>query len=280
MDVNKIQILNNGLKNKEITIPIELTWDYLGMDQSIDEYEVEIIKQVTGGYGDFEVNRFAHAPILNPDPNSSIPFESTSIEYEFNFYSGGPLDVSANWRNDYISEGFTTQDIYYYENNFSNSFFKLDLYDNVDEKRQTNYITIIIPTQQGLTIDVTMNRTPVKIKRPYFILDYVGDKEGFFIYWLKKRNFLDITTFYMSAKFYDASKGTFTKMINVPQSDIVGNKYVFDNTKYFYYRVQMDYDKQTYQVFNMNNSQLYGGLNQRAGTTAKTPIKWYEYVNP
>ena len=280
MDVNKIQIMKEGFTDKQLVIPIELTWDYLGLDQSIDEYEGEIIKKVTGGFGDFEVNRFAHAPTLIQDPNSATPFEATDIQYEFNFYSGGSLSFSGNWRSDYISEGFTTQDIYYYTNSFSNSFFKLDLYDNVDEKRQTNYITIIIPTQQGLTMDAVMNRTPVKIKRPYFILDYVGDKEGFFIYWLKKRNFLDITTFYMSAKFYDASKGFFTKMINVPQSEIIGNKYVFDNTKYFYYRVQMDYEKQTYQVFNMNNPQLYGGLNRRVGTTAKTPIKWYEYVNP
>jgi hypothetical protein len=282
MDVNKIQIMKDGFTDKELVIPIELTWDYLGLDQSIDEYEGEIIKKVTGGFGDFEVNRFAHAPTSVPDPNSNIPFEVTDIQYEFNFYSGGSLDVSTNWRNDYRSEGFTAQDIYYYTNNFSNSFFKIDLYDNVDEKRQTNYITIIIPTQQGLTMDAIMQRTPVKIKKPYFILDYVGDKEGFFIYWLKKRDFLNITTFYMTAKFFDARQGFFTKMMNMPQSSLPPgqNKYVFDNTKYFYYRVQMDYEKQTYQVFNMNNPQLYGGLNQRAGTTATTPIKWYEYVNP
>jgi hypothetical protein len=273
--------MKEGFTNKELVIPIELTWDYLGLDQSIDEYEGEIIKKVTGDFGDFEVTRFAHAPTLINDPSSTVPLEATDIQYEFNFYSGGSLDTTTNWRNDYMSEGFTTQDIYYYTNNFSNSFFKLDLYDNVDEKRQTNYITIIIPTQQGLTMDTILDRTPVKIKRPYFILDYVGDKEGFFIYWLKKRNFLDITTFYMTAKFYDASKGFFTKMINMPQSQIIGNKYVFDNTKYFYYRVQMNYEKQTYQVFNMNPSQqLYSNLNGRAGTTATTPIKWYEYVNP
>jgi hypothetical protein len=274
MDVNKIQILNNGLKNKEITIPIELTWDYLGMDQSIDEYEVEIIKQVTGGYGDFEVNRFAHAPILNPDPNSSIPFESTSIEYEFNFYSGGPLDVSANWRNDYISEGFTTQDIYYYENNFSNSFFKLDLYDNVDEKRQTNYITIIIPTQQGLTIDATMNRTPVKIKRPYFILDYVGDKEGFFIYWLRENFYININEFYMSAKFFNARRGIFVNMMNRPQSifSASGNYYTFNKSNYFYYKVSLNYPSKTYEVYD-----TITGL--RVGTDVSS-INWYEYLNP
>ena len=279
MDVNKIQIRKDGITNKELVVPIQLTWDYLGLDQSIDEYEANIIKEVTGTYGDFEVTRFAHAPIVVTDPYTNDGLEYTDIQYEFNFYSGGSLTTSANWRNTYISEGFTPQDIYYYTNNFSNSFFKLDLYDNVDEKRQTNYITIIIPTQQGLTMDTLMQRTPVKIKKPYFVLDYVGDKEGFFIYWLKKRNFLDIRTFFMTAKFYDAKNGYFTKMMNVPQSSIVGDKFTFDSTQYFYYRVELDYEKQNYQVFNMNPTQtLYSSLDGRAGATI--PIKWYEYVNP
>ena len=279
MDVNKIQIRKNGFLNQELVIPIELTWDYLGLDQSIDEYEADIIKKVTGEYGDFEVTRFAHAPIAVSDPYSDNAFEVTDIQYEFNFYSGGTLDDSANWRNNYMSEGFTTDEIYYYTNNFSNSFFKLDFYDNVDEKRQTNYLTIIIPTQQGLTMDTIMQRTPVKIKRPYFVLDYVGDKEGFFIYWLKKRNFLNIKTFFMTAKFYDAKNGYFTKMMNVPQSSISGDKFVFDSTQYFYYRVELDYEKHNYQVFSMNKQQtLYSNLGDRAGATI--PIKWYEYVNP
>jgi len=279
MDVNKIQIRKDGITNKELVVPIQLTWDYLGLDQSIDEYEANIIKEVTGTYGDFEVTRFAHAPIVVTDPYTNDGLEYTDIQYEFNFYSGGSLTATTSWENTYISEGFTPQDIYYYTNNFSNSFFKLDLYDNVDEKRQTNYITIIIPTQQGLTMDTLMQRTPVKIKKPYFVLDYVGDKEGFFIYWLKKRNFLDIRTFFMTAKFYDAKNGYFTKMMNVPQSSIVGNKFTFDSTQYFYYRVELDYEKQNYQVFNMNPTQtLYSSLDGRAGATI--PIKWYEYVNP
>ena len=279
MDVNKIQIKRDGFINQELVIPIELTWDYLGLDQSIDEYEADIIKKVTGGYGDFEVTRFAHAPIAVTDPYTDSAFEVTDIQYEFNFYSGGSLSATTSWRNNYMSEGFTTDEIYYYTNNFSNSFFKLDLYDNVDEKRQTNYITIIIPTQQGLTMDAIMQRTPVKIKKPYFVLDYVGDKEGFFIYWLKKRNFLNINTFYMTAKFYDAKNGYFTKMMNMSQSSIVGDKFTFDSTKYFYYRVELDYEKRNYQVFNMNPFQTdYSNLGQRAG--ASVPIKWYEYVNP
>jgi hypothetical protein len=103
----------------------------------------------------------------------------------------------------------------------------------------------------------------------------------FFIYWLKKRNFLDIKTFYMTAKFYNAKTGQFTKMMtgkttdpvdltNGPQALISGDKYSFDSTQYFYYRVELDYVNHTYQVFNTKD--------QRVGTTI--PIKWFEYVNP
>jgi hypothetical protein len=133
-----------------------------------------------------------------------------------------------------MSEGFTPQELYYYTNNFSNSFFKLDFYDNTDEKKQTNYLTVIIPTQQGLKMTTQMQRIMVDVRKPKFVLDYVGDKEGFFIYWLKKRTFLDINTFYMTAKFYNAETGSFTKMMNMPQSSLDNNPYSFDNLSYFY----------------------------------------------
>jgi hypothetical protein len=276
MSVNKVTIVPNGA-DKQINIPVKLTWDYLGLDMAINEYETQVIKEVVGVGRDFEVSRFAHEPATGTTDN-------TEINYEFYFYSGGSLDNITSWNIDYMSEGFTPQDLYYFNNNFSNSFFKLDFYDTPDEKRQTNYLTIIIPTQQGLKMDTQMQRNVVSVKKPKFILDYVGDKEGFFIYWLKKRTFLDIDTFYMTAKFFNAKTGQFTKMMtgrgddpldntNGPQSNInpgTENKYDFDNLLYFYYTVKLDYQKQTYQVFN-----TYG---QRLGTNI--PIKWYEYINP
>lgn len=128
-----------------------------------------------------------------------------------------------------------------------------------------------------------MQRIVVDVRKPKFVLDYVGDKEGFFLYWLKKREFLDIDTFYMSAKFYNAKTGQFTKMMTGngtdpldttegPQSDfpVGSNQYYFDNNTLFYYIVNLDYVNQTYQVTNSNG--------QRLGTTI--PIKWFEYLNP
>jgi hypothetical protein len=274
MTVNKVMMVPDGT-NKEINIPIKLTWDYLGLDLAIDEYETQMITEVIGVGRDFEVTRFAHAPATGTTDN-------TEVNYEFYFYSGGPLSNITSWSIDYMNEGFSSQELYYYNNNFSNSFFKLDFYDTPDEKRQTNYLTVIIPTQQGLKMDVQMSRNVVSVKKPKFILDYVGDKEGFFLYWLKKRTFLNLDTFYMAAKFYNAKTGQFTKMMtgngtdpldytNGPQSDLSdGLRYNFDNTQYFYYTVKLDYPSQTYQVLN-----TYG---QRMGTNI--PIKWYEYVNP
>ena len=292
--MNKVEILKQGFVNKTINIPVQIDWNYTGEDQLLDEYEEKIVREVIGNGRDFEVTRFAHAPFTGGS-------ENTEINYEFYFYSGGNVNEINNWSMNYLSEGFSTQEIFYFANNFSNSFFKLDFYDTVDTKRQKNYFTIILPTQQGLTMDAIMQRTPVKIKKPKFVLDYIGDKEGFFIYWLKSREFLDISTFYMTAKFFDARRGGFVKMMtgrswdptssnpcttpyppNNPELTLgpqaflscVGGPnssfYTFDNTQYFYYKVKLDYDTQTYQVFNT--------FDQRLGTDL--PIKWFEYVNP
>jgi len=110
-----------------------------------------------------------------------------------------------------------------------------------------------------------------QIKIPDFILDYVGDKEGYFIYWLKNPNYLVINDFYMSAKFFNAKTGQFIRMMNQPQNSIP-TRYNFNNADYFYYKILMDYDNYEYEV---NNTQS----NQRVGTSLNE-IKWYEYVNP
>ena len=282
MDVNKVVIRQDAFTDKTLNIPIELKWGLTGIDDALDEFEFGVVNEVIGRGYDFEVSRFAHAPETGSTMN-------TELNYEFYFYSGGSTNNINNWSDNYIAEGFSPQEIYYYSNNFSNSFFKLDLYDTLDEKRQKSYITIILPTQQGLKMSANMQTQIVEIKKPKFVLDYIGDKEGFFIYWLKSRDFLDITTFYMTAKFFNASNGQFTKMMagrypcdqsNLPislrdttnpsQGCFAGNTTKFDNAKHFYYTVNLDYETQTYQISNSNG--------QRVGTTI--PIKWFQYVNP
>ena len=266
MSVNKVIIERTLGVDKQINIPVELSWDYDGIDQSIDIYEEQVITDVIGVGRDFEVTRFANEPYSSVTMNNK-----TEINYEFYFHSGTSVTNASSWSNSYLSAGFSSQDVFYYKNNFSNSFFKLDFYDSPDEKQQVNYLTAIIPTQQGLKMQAQMQRQVVDIKKPKFILDYVGDIEGFFIYWLKKRTFLDITKFYMTAKFYNADTGQFIRMMNTPQSSLPNTPYTFSTLTYFYYILDLNYPKETYTISTVNGV--------RVGTPT-LPIKWYEYVNP
>ena len=127
-----------------------MTWDYFGIDDSIDEYETTIVNDVIGKGRDFEVSRFSHAPhnapsiYINPATNqveqvgSIGTSDSTIANYEFYFYSGNvntlsattcPLSTSPDltlWSNNYLAEGFNSKELFYFANSFANSFFKLD----------------------------------------------------------------------------------------------------------------------------------------------------------
>ena len=253
-----------------INLPIEIKWDFYGRDDSIELYEEDVIGDIIGSPKDFEIMRFSHEPY-----NNGV---KTDINYEFNFFNNAQsaavnilTSTSADWAPTYLNEGFTSTQIYYYEKPFTKSFFKLDFYDTDDANTQTNYFTIIIPVQQGGTEISTISPLlpDVNIQIPTFKLDFVGNKEGFFIYWLRKTNVINLSTFYMTAKFFNARLGGFMKMMNTPQSNLP-SKFLFDAKKYFYYKVNLDYNTKTYSIYDMVGS--------RVGTTSS--IKWYEYVNP
>lgn len=262
-----------------INIPLEITFDMEGRGDMIRDWEEEVIKDVLNPISDFETTKFANKEY---NVNNTL---KTEINYEFNFfnYLTPPLSATTNdWGSDYENASFTDSEIYYFANSFKNSFFKLDFYDTNQTENQTILLSIIIPTQQGLkepgTIGPPLNQTSVEVKKPKFVLDYTGsDKEGFYVYWLKDRNYLDINQFYVSAKFFNAKKGQFIRMLNKPQSSIVGlGKFNVDKTELFYYKYVLNYDTYEYEVYTFDNT--IGNI-MRVGS-ATDPIMWYEYVNP
>jgi hypothetical protein len=259
MDANKIRVVFDN-QNKDIVLPLEQIWDFGGTQDAIEEYETSIIEKILNKGDDFEVTRFDHAIYDNT---------KTSLNYEFYLHQGNA--TTPTWINSYLPK-FSTNEVYYFERPFTKSFWKIDFYDSPTTRTQKAYITTILPVQQGyLTSAVLNNTTPVTIKKPKYTLDYIGDKEGFFIYWLKKRDFLNINTFYMTAKFFDANTGQFIKMMRVKQSNLGGGT-SFPPEEYFYYKVDLDYLTQTFKVFDFPTGNRVGGITN--------PIKWYEYVNP
>jgi hypothetical protein len=252
-----------------INIPVQITFDNLGREDGIKAFENDVLKDIINGIDDFETTRFANAPYST---NPSI----TEVNYQFYFFNYSNNISSATvsaWSDLYGNQTFTNSEVYYFANSFKNSFFKLDFYDTNTNENQRAYFSVIIPTQQGTTINASIGTGPqtVKIKRPYFILDYIGaDKEGFFFYWLKNPSYLTNTTFYMSAKFFDGKFGVYVKMMKVPQiPPTIPSTFQFES-KYFYYKVNIDYVNKTYEILD--------DLNVMVGTTSY--IKWYEYINP
>ena len=251
-----------------INIPLEIKWDFQGREDSIELFEEEVIEDVVGKPKDYEILRFSH--------NSYNNGLNTDINYQFYFYSGVTTSITTSkdtdWGISYLTQGYTTRQIYFFENPFTKSFFKLDFYDTDDTLTQTLYFTIILPVQQGEseTASISPIIPSVKIRKPKFKLDFLGDTEGFYIYWLRDRQTLDISTFYMTAKFFNAKKGGFIKMMNTPQSSLPNTKFLFNESTYFYYKVTLDYSNKSYSVYDTNTLRI---------GTSKKPIKWYEFVN-
>jgi hypothetical protein len=270
MSVSKYKIRLNSL-DKELDIPIEMKWDFLERDQAIDQYQQTVLEDVIGPPVDFELTRFPHQEYYSNITNSFL----TKVNYEFYFFdTGDTIANTTSWYNSYEYAGFTEKEIYSYIKPFTKSFFKLDFYDTRSETSQKNYFTIILPVQQGDfdTVTISTFLTNVKIRKPKYGLDYVGDKEGFFIYWLRETDYIDLDEFYMSAKFFNARQGSFIRMMNVPQSTLAGNYYTFNSEDYFYYKVKLDYTSRNYEILSTSTG-------DRVGTDIN-PILWYEYVNP
>ena len=195
-------------------------------------------------------------------------------------------DVSSWYGYDF--QGFTPEETYKSKTTFTKSFFKLDLYNSRDRKQQKLFISIIINPINGIKIlrptlsvqfpseipDGRYNCRPEGEQfcpTPNFELDPINNNEGYFIYWLKEKTFLDIDVFYMSCKFYNGKTGEVTQLINTPQSDI-SKPYSISKEDFYYYRVVLNQNRYTYTIYSVSD-----GI--RVGEDSTNPIKFYQYFN-
>lgn len=253
---------------RNINIPIETIWDNIGRDDAIDIFEREVLDIVINPIDDVELGRFEHKP---------YGANLTNINYDFYFLPRAiniNTATNADYSSSYTAETFSVEEIYVKSNAFKKTFFKLDLYDTTDRQTQQIMATIILPTQQGHKVTSTIGSgatsRDVEIVTPSMTLDYVGDKEGFFLYWPKESEFTNMNTLYMSAKFYNGKTGEFARMLNVPQTSI-GNRFNFESSEKYYYKVLIDYDNYEYHIETLAGTRI---------GTSTNPIKWYEYINP
>lgn len=263
MTVNNFKILKNLTDEYKIVLPIEGDNNYLGLDMGIEIIENEIVNEIIGNPKNYEISRFTPLQSISSGKNSQLIFK-------FNFF-----DLSSNdWVLSY-SPIFDSQQIYYNTNAFSNSFFKLDFYDTPEKKNQKIIFTIIIPTQQGKVIQEQIfpswysNEGIVNIRTPYFELNYLQDREGYFIYFLSDPTIINLNEFYVSFKFFDGNVGQFKTFLTTTPSSFTNNN--FNPDDYTFLKVILNYSNYTYKYYNLDGNQVGDYVN---------PINLYEYLNP
>jgi hypothetical protein len=250
MDVNKFKILRK-FEDREVVFPITNNWDFANRGDSIDAYEVDVIKEIIGLPVDYEVSRFENVPI-NGD---------TSITHNFYFYNTGTTTYDLSF---VTSNLFTANEVYYNSSSFNKSFFKLDLYDNKERRKRKAYLTLILQTTNKTEpIQINPLQT-LDVNKPQYYMDYNGITDGFFIYWFRNQFIVNLTTFYMTAKFFNAKLGKFVTFINGNLQP--ANQFSVPNDS-FYQQVNLDYSNYTYKYINNLNSPT-------------NVVNWYEYVNP
>ena len=292
MSVNRIQI-KASLGDKKVTIPIGQSFDEVGREQLISVYEEVEQQDHINMPQDYETTQYAHD---NPDDDYNMFYEFRFIDPTTGFYV-----------TDYKAQGFSNRELAKNKKSFSNSFFKLDFFDSPNRNEQKILFTMIIPANNS-TKDYEVPVSAVDDPTEYYTQTAAGatapfvyysegvyepivqlgpgkgKNEGYYIQWLKDRELMDINTFYVACKFFNAKTGKIVRMVNKPIPNATEG--IYDYLDWFYYQLTLDVrtdntiPKYNY-VFRQFNRFLYQN-NMTGGQkgTSISKLTFYEYINP
>lgn len=251
--MNKIKIIKPDV-NTSIPITLGETWDFSNREDLINSYSEGVMYELIGSGVDYETARFSKKPVFLPATSSN----RTLIIHTFKFYN----PETNTWTSNYINPNyFTFDEVKNNSKPFKNSFFKLDMYDSMSQSKRKNFLTIILQNSQN-TFNYTHNGRDYTLNKPEYSLDYLINPEGFFIYWFKNKDVLNLDNLYMTAKFFNAKTGQFVTFLNksTTQTRIIDSN--------LYYKLNFNFDNYTYYYSNTNNN------------TEIELIEWFEYLNP
>jgi hypothetical protein len=186
-------LINTIEPSKFISIPLNLSFSNNGYEDIINKIIEEEVNLTINSFVDLETFKFNSCKYGTSEPSNptlNFYFANTANTYDLSF----------------INAGFTNDDITNVKNKLTKSFFRLDFYDGIDEKKNFLFSEFL---------SVNLNQTPS------FTLNR--------IFWLKNdSNFIknEYRTMYFDATFFDAKDGTTKRFINKPSAGpITFNEY-------------------------------------------------------
>ena len=285
MEIIKTSDDLNIILNQEVDFQTNAGWE-----ESLVEYEDELLLKVLNPIDNFETVRYIHKPYsgitLNPED------KQTDIWFYFYF-----IDENNTYDNglDYNLVGITSQENELMLKQSTESFFRLEFFKTpgiLDVSGNTigyeapNRINRKLVFAKNLSLPLgerflytTLNGY---IHLPVFQGSNYKNKENMYFFWFADESVLTETnlsgtttgnTFFMTAKFYNAKDGNIFDFTN---SGLTSNYMLngFNESNDMYFQVDIDKTDYSYQIFSFN-----GTKGNRIGTT-DAPIKFYEKGSP
>jgi len=217
----KIKYVGKGMN---ITFPISGTEEYLGYQQEIDNFtqikSAESINDVT----DHEVVRYE----IEPSDNRIITF---------NFFDG-----NQSWKPEYVTAGFTEEEVSGGTLNYLNSFYILDFFDTTKATNQTKLYTTYL---------TKLNRYNVVNKNDLDRINYNESEykfnKNFQLTYLNLPNWYDSSIAYLRISFYNAKTGILSVFFNDDNKN-------YKTSEKMYFIVVYDKTNRTYQINTNSNT--------------------------
>ena len=267
-------------KDTDLNLLLNTETDFqtnLGWEESLKEFETEILSDIINPIENYETVRYIHKPY------TSSGVTQTDIWFYFYFQSGG------TYVQDYTPQGISSQENENMLKQATESFFRLEFYKTPGVISNTGTtLTCEPPTRQNrklifaknlsLPLGEKMFYNPLNgyIHLPVFRGSNYSNKENMYFFWFQDESVLTETnlsgtttgnTFFMTAKFYNAKEGTILDFTN----DSYSTGYTITEQNDMYYQVDINKTDYSYQVY------FYNGVVkcEEVGLTNK-PIMFFE----
>lgn len=266
-----MNILHKNIENNLILSNTTNFGTDLGWEESFKDLETEVLKSIINPVENYETVRYIN------EPYSGVTGDICDIWYFFYFidslngYSKGL---------DYNLAGISPTENALLLKHTVKSFFRLEFYSTPNRETQKLLFAknLSIPLGQRV-FDKNIND---KIFVPVFTGNNYRNTENMYLFWFGDNSVIPGSSFYMTARFFNAEDGSVTqflnKDLNVNNSGLVDNErlgsyakpikfyetaanYTIDPENDLYYRINLRKLNHSYSVFRGigNDCDFYGG---------------------
>lgn len=264
----------NIILNKEQTFRLDSGWE-----STFEQYEDEVLKDIINPIENYETCRYIHKPYTS---NNIL---QSDIWFHFYFNDGTTPKLN------YGLVDIEQSDIYL--THLKNSFFKLEFYKtpNNESPNRSNRRLVFTKMLNPMIGERLTIPSGQKLYIPVFKGTPIKNKENMYLFWFEDDSVLEEsvltgTTFYMTAKFYNAVDGSRLQFSNKQ----ITNSSTIIEEKDLYFRVQMNRTTEPsfhYIITEMDDcdqganfqevgQDVVGGLSAQRVGTLSLPIKFYE----